>query len=46
MMAKTTNIVVQIEDDILKQLLDKIGDLQLQILTLTSRIDAMQVVAN
>jgi len=45
-MAKVDKVVVQIEDDVLKMLLSKISDLQLQVLTLTSRIDAMQVFTN
>lgn len=38
MMAKTTNIVVQIEDDILKQLLDKISKLEKRVYDLEYKV--------
>lgn len=46
MMGKVTNIVVNIEDDILKQLLVKISNLQDQIIGLSEDVLQLQEIAS
>jgi hypothetical protein len=41
-MAKVDKVVVQIEDDVLKMLLSKISDLQLQIVQIQSELGVMR----